>query len=482
MVSDSARILAAAAALVEGGLEMIVLLDALGTVLVASPGIIKRFGKRPEELVGRALFEVVHPDDRDPLAAKLGALARAESGSAVRLEYRVLHVDGLERWLGTIFANHLKDPAIGAIVATCQDVTDYRHTGAAFLASQHRFEAVFATTLDALMLFDGDQQFVEVNPAACELLGRTRDQFLQLRIGDVVRDPEDLPPIWQAFMTTGRAEGEHMLLRADGVPCRVEFRSVANVLPGIHLAAARDISARHAAQREAHLLQQQLRDLTGRLHSLQEEERHRIAREVHDELGQLLTAIKLDLAWTLRRLAPGQLGSTSALREKCEIMSGLVDTAIGSVRRIASGLHPAELDHLGLVAAIEAHVQEFSVRTGVAAEVVATIDDSNLDSGTCMQLLRITQEALTNVSRHAHATAVAITLDQVDRMLRLVITDNGCGMAVPPSRSLGLLGMKERARFCGGELVVNSTPDQGTSVRVLAPAGGSPRAGTTGGA
>ncbi len=458
---------------------MIVLLDALGTVLVASPGIVKRFGRRPEELVGRSVFGVVHPDDRDRLAAELRTLVGAERGSAIRLEYRVVHADRSERWLRTIFANHLEDPAIGAIVATCQDVTDYRHAGAAFLTSQRRFEAVFATTLDALMLFDDDQQFIEVNPAACELLGRTRDQFLQLKIGGVVRNPEDLPAIWQAFMTTGRAEGELMLLRADGVPCRVELRSVANMLPGIHLAAVRDISARHAAQREAQIMQQQLRDLTGRLHSLQEEERHRIAREVHDELGQLLTALKLDLAWSLRRLASSRLASTSALREKCEIMSGLVDDAIGSVRRIASGLHPAGLDQLGLVSAIEGHVREFSARTGVVATVLATLDDSNLDLGTCAQLLRITQEATTNVIRHAHATAVAITVDQDDRGLRLVITDNGCGMAVSPTGSLGLLSMKERARLCGGELIIDSAPNQGTSVRVLVPAGASSKAGTT---
>jgi PAS domain S-box-containing protein len=426
------------------------------------------------------MFGAVHPDDRDELASRFRALACAEHGASMRLEYRVLHADGFERWLRTIFVNHLEDPAIGAIVATCQDVTDYRQVSAAKLSSERQFAAVFANTLDALLICDDKMRYVGANPAAAALLGRTHEQVLQAGIADITPEPDRdaLPAAWQAFLAAGRAEGEHTVLQADGTSRPVEFRAVANILPGVHLSAMRDISARHASQREAHTLQQQLHGLTGRLQSLQEEERHRIAREVHDELGQLLTALKLDLAWSLRRLASGRSASTRALHEKCEVMSGLVDDAIGSVRRIASGLHPAELAHLGLVAAIEAHVQDFGVRNGVAVTVVATIDDSNLDSGTCLQLLRITQEALTNVSRHAHATSVAITLDQVERMLHLVITDNGCGMAVPPSGSLGLLSMKERARFCGGELVVNSTPNQGTSVRVLAPAGNSPRAAT----
>lgn len=463
---------------------MVVLLDALGIVQAASAGVIKRFGLSPDELTGRAMVDLVHPDDRQRLAAELSALARSEPGTAVRVEYRVTQPDRSIRWLRTLYVNCLANPAVGAIVATCQDVTEYRQASDAFLDSHHRFETVFASTLDALLLCDDQRHYVEVNPAACALLGRTREQLLRLRIDDVVPEGEReaFVAAWPAFMTNGRAAGEQVMVRADGTQCPVEFRSVANVLPGVHLSAIRDVSARRAAEDQANLLQQQLRALTGRLHSLQEEERHRIAREVHDELGQLLTALKLDLAWSKRRLASHGLVTTSGMREKCESMSALVDDAIGSVRRIASGLHPTELDQLGLVAAIEAHVREFSVRTGVVTSVVATLDDSNLDFETRVQLLRITQEAMTNVSRHAQATTVAITLDRDDHGLRLVITDNGRGMAVVPPGSLGLLGMKERARLCGGELHVDSAPDQGTSVRVVIPARGSSGAGTRVGA
>jgi signal transduction histidine kinase len=252
----------------------------------------------------------------------------------------------------------------------------------------------------------------------------------------------------------------------------VEYRAVAHVLPGLHLSAARDVTERHQAQRAARELQEQLQALTGRLHALQEEERRQIAREVHDELGQALTALKLDLAWIRRRVLGKRKPHPATVAGKCEAMSRVVDEAIESVRRVAAELHPTLLERIGLAAAIEAYVREFGRRAGVDATVVATIGDTDLDLGVSMQLFRIVQEALTNVGRHARATSVVVTLDRSDDGLRLVVTDNGRGMASPPPGSLGLLGMQERARLCGGDIFVDSAPGRGTSVRVRVPVGG----------
>jgi PAS domain S-box-containing protein len=469
------RILSAAGRLVDLGIEQVVLLTADAVVVDASPGIHNRIGRQVAEVAGRSLLDFVHPEDRPWLAERLQVLVSSADSAAARFEYRVLHPDGSIRWLRTAFVNCLRDPALAAIVATCQDVTDYRVANEAALTSQRRFRAVFDGALDALVLTDDEMRIVEANPAACALTGLTVEQLRERTLVDFAdeADREEVRRWWRDLLASGHKQGVGVLPPGPGGRERVvEYRVVAHVLPGLHLSAAREVTGRHQAERAARELQEQLQALTGRLHALQEEERRQIAREVHDELGQALTALKLDLAWIRRRVLGKRKPHPATVAGKCEAMSRVVDEAIESVRRVAAELHPTLLERIGLVAAIEAYVREFGRRAGVDATVVATIGDTDLDLGVSMQLFRIVQEALTNVGRHARATSVVVTLDRSDGGLRLVVTDNGRGMASPPPGSLGLLGMQERARLCGGDIFVDSAPGRGTSVRVRVPVGG----------
>jgi PAS domain S-box-containing protein len=274
----------------------------------------------------------------------------------------------------------------------------------------------------------------------------------------------------QGFVWPGdRARLNALLLLAAKKNCRGEVRlqTQAGAPLPVHLSLnplrlestravcliASDLSAVKRAEHELRASGEQLRNLAARLLSVREEERTRIAREIHDELGQSLTAVKIDLAWLVVR---------STLR--------LADSIIQSVRRISTNLRPAVLD-LGLAAALEWQAQEFQTRTGIrcklrmpAREVVAPHVST--------ALFRIFQETLTNVARHAKATRADVVLHKQRDRLVLLIRDNGRGFdPADPSllKSLGLLGMRERAAVLGGQVNVSSAPGKGTSVTAWIP-------------
>ncbi|WP_136515389.1 ATP-binding response regulator [Geomonas edaphica] len=211
---------------------------------------------------------------------------------------------------------------------------------------------------------------------------------------------------------------------------------------------------------------QQLRLLAARVETVAEQERIEIARELHDELGQLLTALKLDLSWLKRRCPEGD----TPVAGKIEAMDQVINATIGTVRRLTTGLRPRMLDELGVVAAIEAEVQEMRNR-----HLECTLDvprrDTAIDKERQVSLFRIFQESMTNVMRHSGATRVEILLDLDDERALLQVTDNGCGIGSAPAnnRSLGLVGMQERAHRWGGSFEILGTPGAGTTVRAVIP-------------
>src|SRR5579864_5994354 len=216
--------------------------------------------------------------------------------------------------------------------------------------------------------------------------------------------------------------------------------------------------AREQAEDEQRRSFKQLRALAARMQTAREEERARVAREIHDELGQALTAIKIDLT----ALLPNVLADPGSNLQSQQAVFRLLDEAIHSVRRIATDLRPGVLDDLGLVAAIEWAVDEFQARTGIESYVSLPDVDMALNPQSATALFRILQEALTNVARHARATQVAVRLTQEDGDLSLEVRDNGRGIReeeLAGGRSLGVLGMRERTILLGGEFSIASTPE-----------------------
>jgi len=213
-----------------------------------------------------------------------------------------------------------------------------------------------------------------------------------------------------------------------------------------------------------------LRRLAAHLISVREEERAHIAREIHDELGQVLTGLKMEVTWLARRL------KEAPLIEKTDSMCKLIDSSVQTVRKIATGLRPEMLDDMGLVAAVGWQAKEFQKRTGIRARVKLPPESTKLDIDVATTMFRIFQEILTNVARHSRATRIDVELaigeKPGEEKVTLEVVDNGVGIAdadLNGKKSLGLLGMHERALLFGGEVKINGAGGEGTRVLVSIP-------------
>jgi PAS domain S-box-containing protein len=266
---------------------------------------------------------------------------------------------------------------------------------------------------------------------------------------------------------TERREKEEALTKAkELLELRAEQRAA--VLTRVNLELRREIWDRERAEEQLRTSLDQLRALAARLQSVREEERTSIAREIHDELGQACTAIKMDLALIGRKTTKRQ----ERLRAKVDAASQLVDNMITTLRRIASELRPGTLDDLGLTAALEWQAQDFESRTGIQCQVTLPQDPLALDSERSTAIFRIFQESLTNVARHAQAARVEARLELEAQHLIFKVHDNGRGfdpVEAKSRKSLGLVGMQERALLLNGDLKIEGVPGAGTTMTLRIP-------------
>jgi signal transduction histidine kinase len=317
------------------------------------------------------------------------------------------------------------------------------------------------------------QRMTKVNPAIIsqfnassedELLGMTPARFFAHDL-NVARSR------WREFFDRGYMHYETDERRLDGTPMRIEGDYMVlyddrKRITG-HFGIQRDVTGRHLSTIQLDSSRQQLRALASRLQKVREEERTNIAREIHDELGQALTGLKLDIAWMKSRLP-----ADHDMMSHCASIIERIDQTLTSVRRIATELRPSVLDQLGLAAALEWQGQEFGGRTGIEVSVEVATDGSTISDDLGSSAFRILQESLTNVARHAKATRVTIRLTQTPWLLVLEVSDNGVGLV--PERlegtgSLGLVGMRERALACGGQLIISGQPTTGTTIVLRVP-------------
>jgi signal transduction histidine kinase/DNA-binding NarL/FixJ family response regulator/putative methionine-R-sulfoxide reductase with GAF domain len=290
---------------------------------------------------------------------------------------------------------------------------------------------------------------------------------------------------WATTTASGRRLADHQLALAEELAHRValavdngrlyaelEARVAARTaqLHASNASLEREIVERTAAEAQLQRSRDQLRDLSARLQAVREEERTRIAYRVHDELGQLLAGMKMDLAWLNRRLADSAPAPALA---KVEEMAHLIDAMVQTVRLITTELRPGLLDDFGLAAAIEWQLEEFAARTNVAVDFERAAEPA-LSTERATALFRIFQEALNNVAWHAQATRVRVRLEAADGRVSLSVHDNGRGLstnALSSPKSLGLLSMRERARLLDGDLDISSAAGQGTRLVVMVPEG-----------
>jgi len=247
-----------------------------------------------------------------------------------------------------------------------------------------------------------------------------------------------------------------------------ELGQLAKTFDEMALALEQRQSEREQVEMQLKRSQELFRSLSAHLQMIREEERTRIARRIHDDMGQALTALKIDLTWLNKRLADNQV----RIREKLQSMVTLIDNTIETVHNISEDLRPGILDDFGLSAAIEWQAEEFQKRTGMKCKISLPPDEFDLSKEKSTNLFRIVQESLTNVIRHANATKVEITLAEKDGLLLLEVVDNGKGItraAITNPKSFGLIGIKERIHSLGGEVDITGTPNAGTRLTVKMP-------------
>jgi signal transduction histidine kinase len=250
------------------------------------------------------------------------------------------------------------------------------------------------------------------------------------------------------------------------------FISVYSPAKGYVVAVFDNITSRKQAEEKLRSSRSRLRALASRLQKVREEERIMVAREIHDKMGGGLTGLKMDLSWLSRIMGNADHGEARiALMNKIQTANALIDQMMQVVRRISTNLRPSILDDLGLIAALEWQLSEFTKETEIQHEFETTIEYINMDGDNTIAVFRIFQEALTNVARHSQATRVTVILEGGERSLFgdesfvLEIRDNGRGITeqeIMNPESLGLLGMKERVLAFGGELSISGKPGGGT--------------------
>jgi len=321
------------------------------------------------------------------------------------------------------------------------------------------------------------QRMTKVNPAMAQQFRATPAALIGMTPAEFFRhDLTGGRSGWRKLFDAGHTHSVTNERRLDGSTMWVEgdymcFYDAAGRITG-HFGIQRDVTDRTLAAQELEQSRTELRALAARLLAIREEERTRIAREIHDELGQALTALKLDLAWLEKR--GGTVRNSGAFRVDESSITSRIDETMEIVRRIASELRPSVLDQLGLEAAVEYLVQDTAKRTGIAVTLEAD-DFPRLPDELASHAFRIIQEALTNVTRHSKATRVEVSVRRAGKSIILGVRDNGVGFA-PGSlsgvRSLGLVGMRERALACGGTVMVQGKPGEGTLIVVTIPVAG----------
>ena len=337
-----------------------------------------------------------------------------------------------------------------------------------------RVGGIVESAMDAIITVDESQHIILFNAAAEAVFGWPRGEAIGAPLASFV--PERFRAAhaghlasFRATGTTSRRMGSQRTvtgLRRNGEEFPIDA-SISQVSEGgqhFYTVILRDVTERVRAEQALRRSREEIKELALAANTLREQEKRRIARELHDELGQALTALKIDVGWLRGHLE----GAPAGVQDKLASMQVLLDGTVAATRRISADLRPLVLDDLGLAAAADWLAQNFTARTGVPCEL-AMSPDLELADPHATTVFRVLQESLTNVAKHAGATQVEVTLEKAGDEVLLTVRDNGRGFSTAAPRnpaSYGLLGLRERAVLLGSEVRIESVPGQGTCVEM----------------
>ncbi len=456
--------------------EAILTIDAAQRVVMINPAAQRMFGCSAADAIGSDLLRFIPERHRAAHAGHVRAFAasgEAERTMGERLPVTGLRSNGEEFPVAVTIVRTEGEAIFGSglyFTALLRDLSVERSLRSALDTMRHRFETVFEWSPNAVWIAEGER-IVFVNRACEKLFGAPSRASLLGRSVSSMLVPTSRAAV-QAATTQALETGEPVSLvherieRLDGQARDVEIALAP--LPDHGQTTLQmvigDVTQLRREAREAQQSQSELRGLSGRLVEAREDERRRIARELHDELGQRLTALKLEIA----SIKPG----TRATVARTAAMLEMLDETVASVRRIAADLRPLMLDDLGFNAAVEWLARDTARRMGIEVTVSLDEGDPQLDERATIALYRMVQEALTNVVRHSHATEVHVAVHEQGGKLALAVHDNGSGFperATQKAGSFGLMGMRERVFMLGGEMEIDNPPEGGGRITVRLP-------------
>lgn len=440
--------------------------------LYISPSYETIWGQKVEDLYKNpaSFIDAVHTDDKPLLQEAFKSLAVTRKSN---LTYRIIRPNGETRWIHAN-TNVVKDSQGNNIeYGYAEDITERKRAEEELLHSEQKYRLLFYNNpLPMWMVTIPELNIIDVNDAAIRQYGYTREEFLKLNTKDL-RPEEDVEYFlkevdkMQPGLINVRAWRHR---KKDGTIIHVETHSHQIMYEGrmVWLGLSHDVTEQYKAKELLQKSYEDIRMLASNLQSIREDERTNIAREIHDELGQQLTGLKMDMHWLNRKINSVDDEINKKMKDSIE----LINSTITTVRKIATDLRPSILDDLGLLAALEWQSEEFERRSGTRVVFTNKAGDISVLPEKATALFRIYQEVLTNVARHANASQVDAILDSDDKRLYFSIRDNGVGFdvnAIKDKKTLGLLGIKERSLLIGGTYEIKSNPGQGSEIMVSIP-------------
>lgn len=447
-------------------------------VIIASDENYRILGLEPQETITMSkVFELIHPEDRARVDRVRSEAVR--TGQHFDVEYRMVRPDGEMRFIrahGDVIRD--EEGRARKTFGVAQDITERKQAEDAVRKSEDYLRLAIDTTPMMAWSMQPDGVVDFLNQRWIDYTGLPLEEYIKDPTGPV--HPEDIPRVMEHWLVSKAAgtewEEELRLRRADGkyrwflvrtAPLKDEQGNVVKWY-GVSV----DIEDRKRTEDRLKATTKHLRALSARFQSAKDEEGARIAREIHDELGAVLTSLRWDLEGFDKLISESAESRPDELRSRIGDMLELIESAVSTVRRISSELRPTVLDDLGLTAAIEWQAQEFQARTGIACNCDCSAENFDLDREQATAVFRIFQEALTNILRHAQATQIDIETKAEAGEFVLTIRDNGRGITEAEksaSRSLGLLGMHERAHLVGGSIDITAVEGKGTVITVQVP-------------
>lgn len=463
------------AGLLDSALDAIISVDHSQRVVIYNRAAERIFGWLAEEMIGQPLQRLLPERFRRSHADSIrrfgttGATMRRMGASRVVYGLRKTG----EEFPAEASISHVVTSEGRLFTVILRDVTERHESDQEQMRLAARLSGLLESAMDGIISMDSNQRIVLYNRAAesifgwraVQVLGRPLDMLMPRRFR--FNHWEQVRRFGETGITSRRMGSNKLIygLRANGEEFPIDASISQLDLPEgrLYTVILRDVTERVRSQNEWAAF---AADASG----VREQEQARIARELHDELAQLLFALKMDVSWLREHLSP----VPETARVRFDSMLGMLDEAVASTRRIAEDLRPLVLEDLGLVPGIEWLVQTFSQRTGAACSLKME-EGLELQEPYASAVFRVVQESLNNVAKHANATRVEVCMQREGHMLVLSVQDNGVGFLVTAARkprSLGLVGLRERVHLLQGEVTVSSEPGKGTRIEASIPAFG----------